>query len=105
MSIPLLFLSLDFQIPNLPNIILDVLSPHQHPMISKFYATYYFENFVIFYFFLFRVFDIFKPFPIGYVDKKFKNSFGIILDDILAGFYCVLLYPYGLLLLTNLFGL
>jgi len=38
-------------------------------------------------FFLFRFFDIFKPFPISYFDKNFKNSFGILFDDVLAGVY------------------
>jgi phosphatidylglycerophosphatase A len=38
-------------------------------------------------FFLFRFFDIFKPFPIGYFDKNYKNSFGIMFDDVLAGLY------------------
>ena len=41
-------------------------------------------------FILFRFFDINKPFPINFFDKKFKNSFGVILDDVLAGFYVVL---------------
>ena len=36
---------------------------------------------------MFRFFDIFKPFPIGYIDKNFKNSFGIMFDDVLAGIY------------------
>ena len=35
----------------------------------------------------FRVFDIFKPFPINLIDKKMKNGFGVILDDIVAGVY------------------
>ena len=38
-------------------------------------------------FFLFRFFDILKPFPISYFDKNFKNSFGIVFDDLLAGIY------------------
>ena len=38
-------------------------------------------------FFLFRFFDILKPFPISLIDKKIKNSFGVILDDIIAGIY------------------
>ena len=38
-------------------------------------------------FFLFRFFDILKPFPINYFDKNYKNSFGIIFDDLLAGIY------------------
>ena len=41
-------------------------------------------------FILFRYFDIKKPFPVNYFDKKFKNSFGVILDDIAAGLYVVL---------------
>jgi len=36
-------------------------------------------------FVIFRIFDIFKPFPINLVDKKIKNGFGVIFDDILAG--------------------
>ena len=49
---------------------------------------------VVPYFFMFlafRMFDIFKPFPINYFDKKFKNSFGIIMDDIIAGIYSTIL--------------
>jgi phosphatidylglycerophosphatase A len=41
-------------------------------------------------FILFRYFDIKKPFPVNYFDKKFKNTFGVILDDIAAGLYVVL---------------
>lgn len=36
-------------------------------------------------FVLFRFFDIIKPFPIGWADKKVSGGFGILLDDILAG--------------------
>ena len=48
---------------------------------------------VIFYavcFVLFRYFDIMKPFPVSYFDKKHKNSFGVIMDDVCAGLYVVL---------------
>ena len=41
-------------------------------------------------FFLFRYFDIVKPFPAGYFDKRHKNSFGVIMDDVCAGIYVVL---------------
>ena len=41
-------------------------------------------------FILFRFFDIKKPFPINFFDKKFKNSFGVIMDDLIAGCYVVL---------------
>ncbi len=48
---------------------------------------------IIFYgicFVLFRFFDIAKPFPVNYFDRNFKNSFGVIMDDVCAGFYVVL---------------
>ena len=38
----------------------------------------------------FRFFDIIKPFPVSYFDQNFKNYFGIIMDDIMAGFYSML---------------
>ena len=44
----------------------------------------------IYIFILFRFFDIKKPFPINIFDEKFKNSFGVLIDDIIAGFYVVL---------------
>ena len=40
-------------------------------------------------FILFRVFDIVKPYPVSYYDKNFKNSFGVIMDDVAAGLYVV----------------
>jgi len=42
------------------------------------------------FFILFRYFDIIKPFPVNFFDKNFKNSFGVIMDDICAGLYVVL---------------
>ena len=41
-------------------------------------------------FILFRYFDIMKPFPVSYFDQNHKNSFGVIMDDVCAGFYVVL---------------
>jgi phosphatidylglycerophosphatase A len=43
--------------------------------------------FVILAFLLFRFFDILKPYPISYVDKNIKGGLGIVLDDIIAGFF------------------
>ena len=43
---------------------------------------------------LFRLFDIWKPFPIRQMDAKLKNGFGVMFDDLLAAIYaiiCVLL--------------
>ena len=48
---------------------------------------------IIFYcicFILFRFFDIAKPFPVNFFDKNYKNSFGVIMDDVCAGIYVVL---------------
>ena len=52
-----------------------------------------FQEAILFYlyiFILFRYFDIKKPFPVSYFDRNFKNSFGVILDDVVAGLYVVL---------------
>ncbi|MBI2091445.1 MAG: phosphatidylglycerophosphatase A [Deltaproteobacteria bacterium] len=38
-------------------------------------------------FVLFRIFDILKPFPVRSIDRKIKNGWGIVLDDVLAGAY------------------
>ena len=46
--------------------------------------------FYVVFFILFRFFDIAKPFPVSFFDRKFKNSFGVIMDDVCAGFYVVL---------------
>ena len=46
--------------------------------------------FYLYIFILFRYFDIKKPFPVSYFDNKFKNSLGVILDDVVAGLYVVL---------------
>ena len=51
------------------------------------------DEVIIFYsicFVLFRFFDIRKPFPVSFFDKNFKNSFGVIMDDVCAGLYVVL---------------
>ena len=50
-------------------------------------------------FILFRFFDILKPFPIRYFDINYKNSFGILFDDLLAGIYTLIV----LLLLIKFF--
>ena len=47
-------------------------------------------KFYLIIFVLFRFFDITKPFPVNYYDKNFKNSFGVIMDDVCAGLYVVL---------------
>jgi len=56
--------------------------------------TFYFIMFI-----LFRIFDITKPYPVSYYDKNFKNSFGVIMDDVCAGLYVV-----GVLVLYMVFS-
>ena len=40
---------------------------------------------------LFRIFDIWKPFPVGFVDQRFHGGLGIMLDDIVAGIYSLII--------------
>ena len=47
---------------------------------------------------LFRFFDIVKPFPANWIDKNMKSSYGILLDDIIAGIYTIIV-----LFLINVF--
>ena len=42
-------------------------------------------------FIFFRIFDIIKPFPINWIDSNIKNSYGIILDDLFAGIYTIII--------------
>ena len=42
-------------------------------------------------FLLFRFFDIVKPFPVNYVDNNVKGSLGIMLDDIIASVYSIII--------------
>ena len=59
--------------------------------------------FYLYIFILFRFFDIKKPFPVSYFDKKFKNCFGVIFDDVVAGFYVVLTLIIFMLIKSKLF--
>ena len=59
---------------------------NQANQLSLQIEIYYVLSFVFF-----RFFDILKPFPVSYFDKNFKNYFGIIMDDIMAGLYSMLL--------------
>lgn len=40
---------------------------------------------------LFRLFDIWKPWPIRYVDEQVKGGIGVILDDVIAGIYSLII--------------
>jgi phosphatidylglycerophosphatase A len=43
--------------------------------------------FIVIGFFVFRFFDILKPFPIRRLEKRLKGGYGVVLDDVLAGVY------------------
>ncbi len=45
-------------------------------------------------FLLFRVLDIFKPFPIGYLDKEIRGGFGVVIDDVAAGVIASIVLQY-----------
>ena len=57
---------------------------HEGTKTTSEILTFYFIMFI-----LFRIFDIAKPYPVSYYDKNFKNSFGVIMDDVCAGLYVV----------------
>ena len=48
---------------------------------------------------LFRFFDILKPLGVGTLDRKIKNGFGVMADDLLAG-----VYAFIVLQAVNYFG-
>ena len=47
-------------------------------------------KFLVFAFILFRVFDIFKPFPVSWAENYFKGGLGIMMDDIIAALLSLL---------------
>ena len=48
---------------------------------------------------LFRLFDIWKPWPVGWADRRLHGGFGTMLDDVFAGLYACLLLQLAALLL------
>jgi len=53
-------------------------------------------------FILFRLFDIWKPWPIGWLDAKVSGGLGIMVDDVLAGIYAALVLQLLVFLLPTL---
>lgn len=54
------------------------------------YAAPHGIKWIILGFIFFRIYDIWKPWPIQFIDEKVKNGFGMILDDVLAGIYALI---------------
>lgn len=67
-------------------------------LILAFIPNYLYLHLVAFV--LFRIFDIFKPFGIGYIDQHVKGGLGVMLDDLLAAGY-TLVVMMVLLLFVN----
>jgi phosphatidylglycerophosphatase A len=54
-------------------------------------------------FLLFRIFDIYKPGPIGWADRRLPGAYGTLLDDVIAGIFAALaLLPLSRLLQNHL---
>ena len=68
---------------------------HSEPTSPARVLTFYFIMFI-----LFRIFDIAKPYPVSYYDKNFKNSFGVIMDDVCAGLYVVAILVFYMIITT-----
>lgn len=58
--------------------LLVTMAAHQHQMDWKILVAG---------FIFFRFFDILKPFPIKFIEKRLSNGFGVVLDDVMAGVY------------------
>ena len=54
---------------------------------------------------LFRLFDIWKPFPIALVDRNVKGGFGVMLDDVLAAAYAYVSFILFIVVMHKGFGL
>jgi Phosphatidylglycerophosphatase A and related proteins len=48
---------------------------------------------------LFRLFDVWKPWPISWLDRYVKGGLGVMIDDVLAGVFAAFVLLVGLLLL------
>ncbi|MEO5356539.1 MAG: phosphatidylglycerophosphatase A [Nitrospirae bacterium YQR-1] len=59
-------------------------------VVGYFVSVLYVDGTMVVYmlaFFLFRVFDIFKPPPVNYVEKTLSGGLGVMMDDVAAGLY------------------
>ena len=87
----------EFQKKDPRQIVIDEVLGQSMPLILLLYLSQTnqinvsIEIYYILSFIFFRFFDILKPFPVSYFDKYHKNYFGIIMDDIMAGLYTMIL--------------
>ena len=86
----------EFEIKDPRQIVIDEVLGQSLPLIFLLYLnqsnqiSLSIEIYYILSFIFFRFFDILKPFPVNYFDQNHKNYFGIIMDDIIAGFYSMI---------------
>lgn len=71
-----------------PEIVIDEFAGQWLALLPLFYGVASIEK-IIAAFILFRIFDILKPYPIGWLDKKVSGGFGVMVDDLVAGVYAV----------------
>ena len=77
-------------------IVIDEFIGQSIPVITIYYLVpkqdyTSFLFYVLISFVLFRIFDIFKIYPANIVDKNIKNGLGVMLDDVIAGFYAAII--------------
>ena len=81
-------------------IVIDEVVGQMLPLLAiPIYETLYIapkELYCVAAFLLFRLFDIWKPFPISYIDNNTKGALGIMLDDIMAGIFTIVILVIGL---------
>lgn len=85
-----------------------VLGVHDHPAIVLDEVVGYLVTmiaapagwlWVVAGFVLFRLFDIWKPWPIRWLDRHVHGGFGIMIDDVLAGVYALIVLQIGAMLM------
>ena len=86
-----------------PEIVIDEVVGQMLPLLAiPIYETLYplpTMYYCVSAFILFRLFDVWKPYPISYVDNNIKGSLGIMLDDILASVYSIIILSLTLFFL------
>jgi phosphatidylglycerophosphatase A len=75
--------ALYLQVKDPPQVVIDEIAGYLVTMASfPFTWPYVAAGFIIF-----RIFDIIKPYPAGWIDRKVPGGYGIVLDDVAAGIY------------------
>ena len=83
----------EFRSDDPQEIVIDEVVGQMLPLLAvPIYETLYplsMTYYCILAFLLFRLFDIWKPYPINYIDNNVSGSLGIMLDDVIAGVYSI----------------